>query len=275
MSSRKRARHSNPGKRKRSRFADAPAAAPAAAVVDAAAIDRAKRAALIQAQLAAQIASAAKSLAPAQQRTRSRFGQAAPSASAAGGPIALMLDAQGRQIDAAGNLVEARGAAALRTVKANRNVAAAPTRVNPYLRHRVVAPPPVAVAAAAQGAEGAEGAAPAAPVVVAAPSNVDERIRVKPRRAARKATFKFIEKGALVAKGDALRDRLVQREVLRDAEGKHRRTRGPALTFDTLGGAETSLLPSAALRCVKNNSLYIFCHCIPLFTFVNNVLYNI
>ena len=251
MSSRKRARHSNPGKRKRSRFADAPAAAPAAAVVDAAAIDRAKRAALIQAQLAAQIASAAKSLAPAQQRSRSRFGQAAPSASAAGGPIALMLDAQGRQIDAAGNLVEARGAAALRTVKANRNVAAAPTRVNPYLRHRVVAPPPVAVAAAAQGAEGAEGAAPAAPVVVAAPSNVDERIRVKPRRAARKATFKFIEKGALVAKGDALRDRLVQREVLRDAEGKHRRTRGPALTFDTPGGAETSLLPSAALRCVR------------------------
>ena len=160
--------------------------------------------------------------------------------------MALMLDAQGRQIDAKGNLV---GGAATReaSVKANQRAAAA-ARVNPYLAHREraaaakVQPPPAAV-------DGAEGAAEAGAIVeeAAPPSNVDSRIKSGKRRVARKSTFKFLEKGALVAQGDKMRDRVVQRMMDRESNAK-RRVRGPALTFDSFSGAETLLLPSAALR---------------------------
>ena len=240
-------------KKRRSRFGDAPAAAAAAvttvepaSAAAAAALEKARRAALIQSQLSAQIASVEKSLAKPAARRRGRWGSAPAAAASSSGsttarPMALMLDAQGRQIDAKGNLV---GGAATRTasVKANQR-AAAQARVNPYLAHREravvakVAPP--AAEGAAEAAAVAEEAAP--------PSNVDTRIKSGKRRVARKSTFKFLEKGALVAQGDKMRDRVVQRMMERESSAK-RRVRGPALTFDTFSGAETLLLPSAALR---------------------------
>ncbi|CAM9740533.1 unnamed protein product [Chrysoparadoxa australica] len=116
-------------KRRRSRFSDAPAIQPASVQVNG---DLAQMAAL-QAQLDAQIQSAQSALGPIASLALSGAGAGPRKAR----DFSLMLDSQGRQVDAEGNVVKTQ-ASAVASLKVNKQSMEQRKKNNPYLAHRKV-----------------------------------------------------------------------------------------------------------------------------------------
>jgi hypothetical protein len=163
----------------------APPVAPATPALDPEALAKMAKAAELQKQLAAQIASVSSILSSVQSK---------PAAEKKAANRALRLDALGREIDEHGNIVKTT---VVKTLAANVAVEMAQKKKeNPYLAHRIQPAAPVALPGVLPGVQVADVATAGA--TGPASDIVDERIMVSSRAAKAKRGLKFVEAGMYV-----------------------------------------------------------------------------
>eukprot|EP00937_MAST-01D_sp_MAST-1D-sp2_P003648 g3648.t1 len=156
-------------------------------------------------------------------------------------PAPLLLDKQGRTVDARGNVVVPVQQSAPATLKANMSGGGGGGGANPYLAHRAGAGAGAGASAASDAGAGADDGDDADG---AAAEGFDPRLRLKQRETRARKSFSFVKQGTYVKQGDSLRAREAGKMMAGFMSGRNPATRGAAgrgIAFVKEGSASASV----------------------------------